>query len=139
MDPRSLEEKMSELFKEAKKQNLYPAIEGLADVFQLPTSFVMFDNSTISTITEIPLRTRSSTMTLHRLAYARIITATHHVKVPHEDLPLLAVSDDGKWYRELSETELLECDRIRDTYYCCLLYTSPSPRDKRQSRMPSSA
>ena len=24
-------------------------------------------------------------------------------------------------------------------YMCCLLYTSPSPRDKRQSRMPSSA
>ena len=23
--------------------------------------------------------------------------------------------------------------------WCCLLYTSPSPRDKRQSRMPSSA
>eukprot|EP00827_Trimyema_finlayi_P002468 TRINITY_DN2227_c0_g1_i1.p2 TRINITY_DN2227_c0_g1~~TRINITY_DN2227_c0_g1_i1.p2 ORF type:complete len:133 (-),score=49.63 TRINITY_DN2227_c0_g1_i1:12-410(-) len=23
--------------------------------------------------------------------------------------------------------------------YCCLLYTSPSPRDKRQSRMPSSS
>ena len=26
-----------------------------------------------------------------------------------------------------------------DTLYFCLLYTSPSPRDKRQSRMPSSA
>ena len=25
------------------------------------------------------------------------------------------------------------------TRYACLLYTSPSPRDKRQSRMPSSA
>ena len=25
------------------------------------------------------------------------------------------------------------------TVYTCLLYTSPSPRDKRQSRMPSSA
>ena len=25
------------------------------------------------------------------------------------------------------------------TYSSCLLYTSPSPRDKRQSRMPSSA
>ena len=24
-------------------------------------------------------------------------------------------------------------------WVCCLLYTSPSPRDKRQSRMPSSA
>ena len=29
--------------------------------------------------------------------------------------------------------------RISPDYYCCLLYTSPSPRDKRQSRMPSSA
>ena len=26
-----------------------------------------------------------------------------------------------------------------DVFYSCLLYTSPSPRDKRQSRMPSSA
>ena len=30
-------------------------------------------------------------------------------------------------------------DKIRDEYFNCLLYTSPSPRDKRQSRMPSSA
>ena len=28
---------------------------------------------------------------------------------------------------------------IVDRIYICLLYTSPSPRDKRQSRMPSSA
>ena len=28
---------------------------------------------------------------------------------------------------------------IEDRVYDCLLYTSPSPRDKRQSRMPSSA
>ena len=28
-------------------------------------------------------------------------------------------------------------ERLR--YHTCLLYTSPSPRDKRQSRMPSSA
>ena len=35
------------------------------------------------------------------------------------------------------------CDRHRgvgaDQVLVCLLYTSPSPRDKRQSRMPSSA
>ena len=28
---------------------------------------------------------------------------------------------------------------VGDTNITCLLYTSPSPRDKRQSRMPSSA
>ena len=29
--------------------------------------------------------------------------------------------------------------QYRSKYWDCLLYTSPSPRDKRQSRMPSSA
>ena len=29
--------------------------------------------------------------------------------------------------------------RVSPVAYACLLYTSPSPRDKRQSRMPSSA
>ena len=32
------------------------------------------------------------------------------------------------------------CKALKDEgYKVCLLYTSPSPRDKRQSRMPSSA
>ena len=35
------------------------------------------------------------------------------------------------------EADVLEFDRIQ--LESCLLYTSPSPRDKRQSRMPSSA
>ena len=30
-------------------------------------------------------------------------------------------------------------NRVRNRCWACLLYTSPSPRDKRQSRMPSSA
>ena len=29
--------------------------------------------------------------------------------------------------------------KSQDTFYGCLLYTSPSPRDMRRSRMPSSA
>ena len=33
----------------------------------------------------------------------------------------------------------LPVDIYNDKYQNCLLYTSPSPRDKRQSRMPSSA
>ena len=30
-------------------------------------------------------------------------------------------------------------DLEKNTYYTCLLYTSPSPRDPKTSRMPSSA
>ena len=39
------------------------------------------------------------------------------------------------------EARLLEAKRIKErvSFDFCLLYTSPSPRDKRQSRMPSSA
>ena len=34
----------------------------------------------------------------------------------------------------------IDCYQLKiDNGYFCLLYTSPSPRDKRQSRMPSSA
>ena len=32
-----------------------------------------------------------------------------------------------------------EANPMSDVFSFCLLYTSPSPRDKRQSRMPSSA
>ena len=41
------------------------------------------------------------------------------------------VGADEVYGREISEAHATAC--------ICLLYTSPSPRDKRQSRMPSSA
>ena len=52
-----------------------------------------------------------------------------HVLFAQYDLPLLAREEDAA--DALANVLLLE--------YACLLYTSPSPRDKRQSRMPSSA
>ena len=36
-------------------------------------------------------------------------------------------------------TEMIQERVIKRNYYACLLYTSPSPRDQRGSRMPSSA
>ena len=41
-------------------------------------------------------------------------------------------------YKELSDNMRLASRNIANLEVC-LLYTSPSPRDKRQSRMPSSA
>ena len=56
-------------------------------------------------------------------------------------------ADDGGWdtlrLESLQEEILTLVEENRDRSDCfleiCLLYTSPSPRDKRQSRMPSSA
>ena len=67
------------------------------------------------------------------------------------DLPMLGISDSLKAMQVMLEEALKEPERpvsiaIVDSQgltiqfaRICLLYTSPSPRDKRQSRMPSSA
>ena len=47
-------------------------------------------------------------------------------------------TDEALARYEFSVTSRLLDGKI-DRYTACLLYTSPSPRDKRQSRMPSSA
>ena len=62
---------------------------------------------------------------------------------------LASVSRDGyHWSQEFSRghavSKLKKGKKTKDTgtsiyFKACLLYTSPSPRDKRQSRMPSSA
>ena len=46
----------------------------------------------------------------------------------------LILKDDGRTVR-VREEEIREYDHDR----ACLLYTSPSPRDRQKSRMPSSA
>ena len=49
-------------------------------------------------------------------------------------------SDGDNWFQDSGRCrELLEQSLLPLVRYFCLLYTSPSPRDKRQSRMPSSA
>ena len=45
-----------------------------------------------------------------------------------------------EWYPEI-EIKVLDCRALNfsETQMICLLYTSPSPRDAHESRMPSSA
>ena len=52
--------------------------------------------------------------------------------------PARSIGEDVGGLFELWNTDGLEIIST-DNIDSCLLYTSPSPRDKRQSRMPSSA
>ena len=54
--------------------------------------------------------------------------------------PNIAEFANGEIHCRFSES-IRGCDAFIIQTHChvCLLYTSPSPRDKRQSRMPSSA
>ena len=54
-----------------------------------------------------------------------------------EGTPASKIVAKKKPYRDLDLS--LAIHPIRKDIIPCLLYTSPSPRDKRQSRMPSSA
>ena len=63
------------------------------------------------------------------------------IKGIHERLAVSDVQQHQKadYVRLLSEFEDTFSANSDDIGHTCLLYTSPSPRDKRQSRMPSSA
>ena len=89
---------------------------------------------------KFPEYTMRANKHLHRLALIvrkenpNIKTKIH---IPSGELhPILSVKHQGEEeYKKIDERTL----EIAKGIYICLLYTSPSPRDKRQSRMPSSA
>ena len=58
--------------------------------------------------------------------------------VAREQADLAAARTAAVGQRLQRVLEALAAERV-GTQHFCLLYTSPSPRDKRQSRMPSSA
>ena len=54
--------------------------------------------------------------------------------------PTISLTKDGDLGLVLNRDGYQSIDELaKDELRICLLYTSPSPRDKRQSRMPSSA
>ena len=58
------------------------------------------------------------------------------------DTHILGLIGDTKAIAEswvLANPVVETCRRVSEPYKNCLLYTSPSPRDNRRSRMPSSA
>ena len=69
----------------------------------------------------------------------KVLNAFHHVKASESDLQGstgYGYDDFGRDHLEQIYAHTFKAD---DALVSCLLYTSPSPRDKRQSRMPSSA
>ena len=61
--------------------------------------------------------------------------------LPNLEYQVIESTDLPEPYRQLLAHEGDMTSRLESAYRAsiCLLYTSPSPRDKRQSRMPSSA
>ena len=70
---------------------------------------------------------------IHSLDACHMRTAINQFRTKVEEFGFFAVHDSFG-------THACDVEEMRDTVVrTCLLYTSPSPRDKRQSRMPSSA
>ena len=66
-----------------------------------------------------------------------------NINIIREQFPALAIKDEGKARVYLDNPGGTQVPRQvlerMERYLICLLYTSPSPRDVEESRMPSSA
>ena len=62
-----------------------------------------------------------------------------NVRDKSDDIALAISRDMGKPLWEAHTEASAMANKVAVSIKSCLLYTSPSPRDKRQSRMPSSA
>ena len=98
----------------------------------LPLDFPYLSNEQV-TIFDVTTNYPESTRTMHEyLSDILRIPATHMVvRKPGE--PTEEYQDEMQVAKKSAFANKL------DSVETCLLYTSPSPRDKRQSRMPSSA
>ena len=71
----------------------------------------------------------------HEFAVGVIAAAGHDSEVAETVAPAVR----GEWWNIDHVRDLRDASEVITRCEHCLLYTSPSPRDKRQSRMPSSA
>ena len=73
----------------------------------------------------------------HRIRAVRYLSTVDSVEYPEAKQMLIDTMHSDRW--EVVRFEAARALRVMMSGGACLLYTSPSPRDKRQSRMPSSA
>ena len=76
-------------------------------------------------------------MVLHDGLDEPAIVVRNTVKIPWQEIDLTTIDKPARRSKLDEIATDLRCKPIE--LNTCLLYTSPSPRDKRQSRMPSSA
>ena len=70
---------------------------------------------------------------------AEVILRTNTLKTSKKDLKAQLEVENIPTHEVPQYEDALVLDEKANVFKTCLLYTSPSPRDKRQSRMPSSA
>ena len=67
------------------------------------------------------------------------ITAIDNVSLTLDQGKVLGIVGESGSGKSVTAKSIMQLNPGNTIYNDCLLYTSPSPRDKRQSRMPSSA
>ena len=78
------------------------------------------------------IRDRSTTPVTFKVSFSEAIDAS---TVTAGDF----VASNGTVGTVTEDSSTLVTDAVAGSGYTCLLYTSPSPRDRQKSRMPSSA
>ena len=74
----------------------------------------------------------------HDMEDSRAFTRSERILLDHQKLKRMSAVDLRDLIRDVLHNPEFNASEV-DHYMHCLLYTSPSPRDRQKSRMPSSA
>ena len=89
-----------------------------------------------ASMTNVPKRLKAIEMAEVAMARVQDTVSSKQVRLKKQEMALTKARESGK--KSAEEIAIVE-ERITQTHPTCLLYTSPSPRDRQKSRMPSSA
>ena len=110
------------------------------------SKFVDLDKSILNALDhhQMMTETQQSEIELSRIIRTKKVSPINYLKHPNNLTKNYTVNDYHKQVIIIepisNENKDLNIDKFfSNDLFLCLLYTSPSPRDKRQSRMPSSA
>ena len=88
------------------------------DFYRADTSFIVFENLTIRSITHLPIYHESSLLTLFEYVSLPLEVGPDHFLELHPRNKIMAVNKDNTLYKTFSASDLSLCEKVSGLFYC---------------------
>lgn len=115
--PKALQESIRKFRQNLKIIDVHTILTDLNEVYKCDTSYLVFKNNTIRSVTHIPIYKPDSVMTIFK--YHPLPMKIHnHMMTFDPDVTYIAVSKNNSLYRPLSDIDLSNCKSLHHLKFC---------------------